>query len=283
MPKQKEQHKAHTPRTMIIVPCYNEAKRMYPALFLKFLENGNDIGFVFVNDGSKDQTAPMLERLRNKCPDRVTVLHLIENSGKDEAVRTGLIYALEQKPDFVGYWDADLASPLAELPAMLKIITNDKEIQCVYGARIKLLGHKVKRTLLRRAVSFCCRVLAQSALDLPVTDTQCGAKIFRASRELNEALLSPFTAGWLFDVELFARLKIAWNKANPGLYEHPLTEWQEVSGSNVSMIEMLGAGLTMLGLILRMRVGLFRPTQTTIKSEYSLSQSSIKPTLKNVA
>lgn len=283
MQKQKIKNKTHTPRTVIIVPCYNEAKRMNPVLFLKFLQNTDTIDFVFVDDGSTDTTAEMLERLYLKCPDRISIMRLKHNSGKDEAVRAGLTCALEYKPDFVGYWDADLASPLNELPAMLKIIVANREIQCIYGARIQLLGHRVKRTLLRRAVSFCCRILAQSALDLPVTDTQCGAKVFRASRELHEALRSPFTAGWLFDVELFARLKIAWNQANPGLYEHPLTEWQEISGSNVSMTEMLGAGVTMLGLIMRMRVGLFRPSQTALKAEYNLHLSPAKTDVNKVA
>lgn len=283
MPKQKKQQKAHTPRTMIIVPCYNEAKRMHPALFLKFLQTRRDIEFIFVNDGSTDDTEDMLERLYQRAPESISVLRLKHNSGKEEAVRTGLIYAIEQKPDYVGYWDADLASPLAELPAMQRIIQENNDIQCVYGARMRLLGHKVRRSLLRRFVSLCCCVLAQSVLDLPVTDTQCGAKLFRVTDELKAAIIEPFTAGWLFDVELFARLKIAWKKGNPGLYEHPLTEWNEVSGSNVSIPEMMGAGITMLGLIVRLRMGLFRQPQINHASENDNFQALAKPVYEKVA
>ena len=75
---------------------------------------------------------------------------------------------------------------------------------------------------------------------------------------------------WLFDVELFARLKMASGQYDPGLYEHPLSEWTEISGSNVSLIEMIGAGFTMFGLILRMRIGLFRQPQKIIPTEYKL-------------
>ena len=181
-------------KTLIIVPCYNEARRMYPAKFLKFIEDNDDADFVFVNDGSTDDTPNMLERMHQKSPERTHIIHLNTNKGKQEAVRTGLIYALTLNPSYVGYWDADLACPLSELPAMQKIIKANGDIQCIYGVRIKLLGHRVKRTLLRRLISLCCRILAQSALDLPVTDTQCGAKVLRVSQHLHEAILSPFTA-----------------------------------------------------------------------------------------
>lgn len=265
-----------SPKTVIIVPCYNEEKRIISARFLKFVHASENIHFLFVNDGSTDRTADILNRLKNFTPDKIDVLHLHQNVGKQEAVRTGLNFAIAQEAVIVGYWDADLAAPLSELPPMQNRLLHNKNLQCVYGTRIKLLGHQIHRKLIRRAISFCCRILAQSVLDLPVSDTQCGAKIFRVSPELVRATATPFRAKWLFDVELFARLKSEFGKKDPGLYEMPLSEWNEISGSNVSYTEMIGAGFTMLKLIIEMRMG-FKPSNTKqVTTTFTVATSSIQ-------
>jgi hypothetical protein len=80
-------------------------------------------------------------------------------------------------------------------------------------------------------------------LGLPLRDTQCGAKTFRAN-ELTEFLFSePFRSRWLFDVELFARYLIAVGKqsADSRLYEMPLDAWSEVPGSKLKSADFLKA------------------------------------------
>ena len=243
-------------RTAIVVPCYNEAERLDMAAFTTFLSGSRGIDLVFVNDGSKDATLDRLATLHALFPARVTVLSLRENAGKAEAVRQGLLHASREGADLVGYWDADLATPLAAIEDFVRVASRMGDLQVVYGARRKMLGHKVDRTPIRRAVSRVCATLARMAIRLPVGDTQCGAKLLRTSPALTAALSTPFTAGWLFDVELFTRLSASLPDRSRAFYEYPLAEWTEIAGSKVSGRAILRSGFSMLRLIGENRLGL---------------------------
>src|SRR6478752_2733844 len=96
----------------IVIPCYNEAARLDHPAFSRFVLANKDVDFLFVDDGSTDSTRQTLESLRESRPDQFRVLGLERNFGKAEAVRHGLLAACERKPDYVGFWDADLATPL---------------------------------------------------------------------------------------------------------------------------------------------------------------------------
>lgn len=240
--------------TTIVVPCYNEEKRLDIEAFTAFLEN-SEFGFVFVNDGSKDRTLDRLEELRAAAPDRVSILDLHQNSGKAEAVRQGLLAAMDGGATQVGYWDADLATPLDAIEDFDRVMTKFPEVQVVYGARRMLLGHRIERTLKRRLVSRVCASLARQAVRLPIGDTQCGAKLLRSTPLLRAALNRPFTAGWLFDVELFTRLSASMTDRRYAFYELPLAEWDEVAGSKVSTRAILKSGVQMLRLIAEARLG----------------------------
>lgn len=244
-------------KVIIVVPCYNEAERLDLQAFGAFLSSTSGVRLVFVNDGSRDETLSVLETLHAAHPDRIEVLSLSRNAGKAEAVRQGLEYASASDVEFVGYWDADLATPLEAIEDFLRIGQRYDETEVVYGARLQLLGHRVERTLGRRIISRICARLARVAVGLPIGDTQCGAKLLRNGPRLRQALARPFSAGWLFDVELFSR--IAGMRAAPSakaFYEYPLPEWTEVPGSKVTGRAIRRAGLAMLRLIAERRLGL---------------------------
>jgi hypothetical protein len=94
------------------------------------------------------------------------------------------------------------------------------------------------------------RIFATAAsvtLDLPVYDTQCGAKIFLADKTLRSVLQEPFASRWIFDVELLQRLDEAWLRttglrATAYLVEVPLLAWQDVKGSSVRGRDFVRAG-----------------------------------------
>jgi len=99
-----------TARILVVVPCYNEEDRLDCSAFRAFAERNTDCGFLFVNDGSTDNTGELLRELCRS--NSAFLLHeLPRNCGKAEAVRQGMLKAMEFKPAYIGMWDADLAAP----------------------------------------------------------------------------------------------------------------------------------------------------------------------------
>jgi dolichyl-phosphate beta-glucosyltransferase len=82
-------------------------------------------------------------------------------------------------------------------------------------------------------------------LRIPVYDTQCGAKVFRATPALREALATPFRSSWVFDVELLGRLLRGSPTVGPvplaEFEEMPLREWRDVGGSRLTPFGMARA------------------------------------------
>jgi hypothetical protein len=86
-------------------------------------------------------------------------------------------------------------------------------------------------------------------LGLRAYDTQCGAKLLRVTPALPGMLAEPFRAGWIFDVELLARLIQARGSsadAAEAIYELPLESWSDVPGSKVGLLDYLRAGVDLL-------------------------------------
>lgn len=270
--------------TMIVVPCYNEEKRLNADAFLDYLDRQTKVSFVFVDDGSRDNTLSRLKTLQAIRPDRIIVLSLSENSGKAEAVRQGLLYATNLGAQLVGYWDADLATPLDAIDDFIRVARKFNDVSVVFGSRRALLGHRIERTLSRRTVSRLCATLARQAVRLPVGDTQCGAKLLRNTKAVREAISTPFTAGWLFDVELFSRVSAALPDRKGRFYEHPLMEWDEIPGSKVSGAVIVKSGFRMLRLIAEMRLGL--PTTdaaNTVSATAHVAAAAQMPALAKAA
>ncbi|MBV8436684.1 MAG: glycosyltransferase [Silvibacterium sp.] len=225
-------------RCTIVVPCYNEAHRLPSEKFIEFVHEGRDIDFLFVNDGSTDNTLELLERLRRVCGPAVGVLDKRRNGGKAEAVRDGMVRAIELgRSGFVGFWDADLATPLSAISSLCQELIDEPRLQMVFGSRVRLLGRHVQRRAIRHYLGRVFATVVSLVLRLPIYDTQCGAKIFRVSPQLSQVLRRPFISRWVFDVEILARF-IALNHGDTHLlhdsiFEYPLERWEDVAGSKV--------------------------------------------------
>ncbi|MEX0700954.1 MAG: glycosyltransferase [Planctomycetales bacterium] len=194
------------PRTVIVVPCYNEAERLDFAQYLQAVACDPRTDFLFVNDGSRDDTLERLQSLAAERPGRIAWCDLPENCGKAEAVRRGVCAALRSRPEYVGFWDADLATPLDEVPRFRAVLDRRPELQMVIGTRARLLGRRIVRKRSRSLLGRLFAQVASRAIGLPLFDTQCGAKLFRANDETERLFAEPFLSRWIFDVELFARL-----------------------------------------------------------------------------
>ena len=243
------------PSVAIVVPCYDEAERLRPDAFLAACDAIDGLHLLFVDGGSRDRTPELLRALAARRPERVSVLVLPENRGKGEAVRAGVREAFARGHDYVGWWDADLATPLDEIPRFVTALEADPQREIAFGARVRMLGHRIERSPLRHAAGRVFASAAAWSLGLPVYDTQCGAKLLRATPALAALFEEPFANGWTFGVELLARLERARRReggppAGDVVLEIPLRTWCDVPGSKVRPLDFL-RGLVSLARIRR--------------------------------
>ena len=226
------------PGCKIVVPCYNEAERLRPEAFRAFAAREPGVDFLFVNDGSTDATSARLRELASTAPERFAVLDLPRNVGKAETVRAGMCAAFKSTASYVGYWDADLATPLDEIPRFVAVLEGAPRVEVVFGARVQLLGRRVRRRPVRHYLGRVFATAVSLVLRLPIYDTQCGAKLLRRTPALAALFETPFLVNWTFDVEILARLARS-RRAHGGtpldeaVYELPLERWEDVAGSKV--------------------------------------------------
>ena len=240
-------------RAVVVIPCWNEARRLDAEAFLRFDARGCDVRFLFVDDGSTDGTRQVLARLALADPARFQVLALERNLGKAEAVRQGMLQACASGSDHAGFWDADLATPLEEIPRFVELLDRRPGIEMVFGSRVALLGRSIERRAIRHYAGRVFATAVSLALGLPVYDTQCGAKIFRNTPAVAALFAEPFRSRWIFDVEIVARLVRARRGTSltaprDAIHELPLDRWRDVRGSKIGVLDYLRAALQLVGL-----------------------------------
>jgi dolichyl-phosphate beta-glucosyltransferase len=224
-------------KTTIVVPCHNEARRLDLNAFRGLAGRSPDVRVLFVNDGSSDETLTVLKRIVAEKPARFAVLDLVKNFGKAEAVRHGVLQAANERADFIGFWDADLATPLETIDRFVDVLQMRPELSLVMGVRLPLLGHAIHRRPVRGWLGAEFARIVSVAFGQRLQDTQCGAKLFRVTPETIAAFSQPFASRWIFDVELLARLQQLWrisgNSLRVNVYENPLDQWEDVAGSKL--------------------------------------------------
>lgn len=244
----------YSPGIAVIIPCFNEEERLPTDTIASFLKSEPGYHFVMVDDGSQDNTLEVFEQLRSDVgAEQVEIVALSENRGKAEATRLGMLHAIEsglcQKHGvaWVGYLDADLATPLSEMRELVRIGCENPHVQAVLGSRLQLSGRQIERTLMRRTVSRIFSVLTSMLFRLQIRDTQCGAKLFRKQAWLHHVCQRPFSDRWLFDVELLVRIRQVFGKRfSTVVYEYPLCRWRDESGSRLRLTDFAMAPVSLL-------------------------------------
>ena len=244
--------------TVVVIPCFNEADRLRPDELRRAVAELDGLRLLLVNDGSTDGTGSLLASLSESSGGRIEVLEMPRNAGKAEAVRLGMRRANDQGVRYVGFWDADLATPLQEVAVFAQILDRDPHLFTVFGARVKLMGRHISRNEARHYVGRVFATLVSISLQAAVYDTQCGAKLFRAGDVLRTVLEEPFTSRWVFDVEILARLNRLHRQGLVPplaslLVEHPLMRWEDVKGSKVSWTDFPVAAFDLLRIHRRYR------------------------------
>jgi dolichyl-phosphate beta-glucosyltransferase len=205
------------PSVTIVLPAYNEAQRIEPALdeLFGYLRRGGsprnggrssaelgDWDVLVVDDGSEDETGALVAgrpeaRPEGDRPPRLRLLR-IDHAGKGAAVRTGM---LEASGDLVVFADADLATPPDQLPLLTEALDM---ADIALGSRVQPDGsdRRASQPTYRRALGRLFRLFASTWVKTGgVPDTQCGFKGFR--REAAQDLFHrQRVTSIVFDVEL---------------------------------------------------------------------------------
>lgn len=220
----------------VVIPCYNEEKRLLSKEFLNFVESHSGYHLCFVNDGSKDNTLEVLYDLQKGREDYISVYNCMKNGGKAEAVRRGMLYMSRfDDLDYIGFLDADLSTDLKDFDSLVSTIEST-DFKIVSGSRISRMGANITKESARKIISQSINYIIRKILGMDFKDTQCGAKIM--DKEIIKiAFNKPFITKWLFDVEVFVRMKKHFGneKAQEYICEQPLKRWIHADGSKLSM------------------------------------------------
>ena len=219
----------------IIIPAYNEAKRL-PASLVKVREYLSASPWEFaevvvVDDGSTDDTVQVARDAG------VRVLQNPGNRGKGYSVKHGM---LEAKGEWALFTDADLSTPIGEVEKLWSALV-DEPAQAAVGSRAvdrSLVG--VHQPWLREAVGRVFNAVMRVVTGLPFKDTQCGFKLFQSSAG-REVFSRQQLDGFGFDVEvLFIAKQLGFRSL-----EVPV-RWDNVEGTKVSLLLGLAAFVDLL-------------------------------------
>jgi len=240
-------------KILIIIPCFNEEFRLKTDLFSQFSHNNPSIHFLFVDDGSTDNTIGLLKSLCSYS-DNLNYKTLNKNKGKAEAIRHGVLSSKKEinDYDFIGYFDADLSVPLNEIHNFIEMLNKYNDTKFILGIRIARLGAKIKRNFFRHYFGRIFATFVSVLLKEPVYDSQCGAKLIHSSIIL-KLFEYPFISKWFFDIELIYRYKLFYPMHMNKILEFPISQWNEIPDSKLKFKNYIMAPFKLIKIWLKYR------------------------------
>jgi glycosyltransferase involved in cell wall biosynthesis len=234
------------PSLLLLIPAYNEERRIEPVLrdYAQFFGThySGKFQLVVVLNGCTDNTLGVVQRVAAEFP-AIRPLEFKEPIHKGGALIEGL--KLSSHADFIGYVDADGATPPR---AFLDLVRHMDNADCVVGSR--WLADSVlhqEQTTTRKFFSRGFHFIVQLLFHLNIHDTQCGAKVMKC--EVVEKIHDKLRiADMAFDINLLVAIKYAGFR----IREVP-TEWTDKAGSKVTS-SLFRSSLAMLLSVIRVRL-----------------------------
>ena len=224
-------------RLLLVVPCFNEAKRFNRSYWKSLAGLRKDVDILFVDDGSTDLTPKLLIDFCEKFGAKVHICDA--NNGKSEAVRIGMLqgFLTDLDDSHVGFIDADGAFNEKDFDGLIGFaLRSDKS--AVFSSRVALLGRKIDRNVSRHYIGrILSSIISFKSREIPY-DSQAGFKIFKVDSILESCLREPFKTRWFFDLELFFRL-LALHGDSEFAWEYPLSFWSDIPGSKIKGYEIV--------------------------------------------
>jgi dolichyl-phosphate beta-glucosyltransferase len=249
-------------RYSIIIPAYNESQRIVPTLarILTYIaEQGWEAELIVVNDGSRDDTAKIVQRYVERNP----AIRLVENPGnrgKGYSVRNGMLNA---RGELLLFSDADLSSPIEEAPKLFRAIEDGADV--AIGSRwlrseLQTARQPLHRQLFGRVFNLALRII----LGLKFKDTQCGFKAFTRSAAQSIFPLQRIER-WGFDPELIFLAR----KQRLRIVEVPV-KWAHDEGGRINPLR---DGLRMFVEVLKIRWNSMAGKYQATASEADIQES----------
>lgn len=220
-----------TEKVLLIVPCFNEGNRLRFDAFESELPSSVQV--LFADDGSSDDTFLLLQNFCKKDSKKFFIFRSEKNVGKAAVIQLAYLFAKKNnligEHEWIGFWDADLATPLIEVVNLVSYRNLfAPRYLAIFASRVNRYGSVIRRTKLRHYLSRVFVTFTDIIVGVKAYDSQCGAKLFHRST-VEAALAEPFASKWVFDLEIVKRI------GTDKIVEVPLQRWEDVPGSKLKL------------------------------------------------
>lgn len=231
-------------KVVVIIPCFNEAERIDPSYF-NILSRIKNAIWVFVDDGSTDNTSKILKKYNNNK--NIIYVKIDHNVGKSNAIAHGINYASSKISNigWIGFLDSDGAFATSDVEKFIKMTSSIERYDAIYTSRVKMAGRNIKRNNARHIIArLITSLFGLVWRDIPY-DTQSGFKLYRYADNFNSIFRKPFKTKWFFDIELSIRY-LMYTKKNLNVWEEPVLSWTDIPGSKINYRQSLRISLEVI-------------------------------------
>jgi dolichyl-phosphate beta-glucosyltransferase len=209
----------------IIIPFFNEEKRIKSCLEKINKIKKKDIEFILVNDGSYDKSIFIVKKFLKRKSNNIKLINLKKNIGKGYALKSGV---KEAKSEWILTSDLDFSVPLDQIFNWIKMKYLNKNCYIYFGSR----GHKksiVKAKLYRIFLGKIFRFIINILFKINMHDTQCGYKLYK-KKIAKKIFKGVMMSGFEHDLEIVLIAK----KLNLSITELPV-KWIHKSNSKLNI------------------------------------------------
>ncbi|HPN67530.1 MAG TPA: glycosyltransferase family 2 protein [bacterium] len=221
-------HVENKPILSIVVPAYNEGQRIAHTLSQSYrylTDQQYDFEIIVVDDGSTDTTVDIVRGFFPNMP-RLKLIRHRQNQGKGAAVKTGMLRA---GGEWIMFVDADMATPIAMLE---RLWSARNQFDILIGSRyLQSDSIKTPQPFYRKLIARGGNYLIKTMLDLSLSDTQCGFKLFKKP-VAQDLFARQNMTGWSFDIEILVLAKILDYSVG-----EIAVDWHDQAGSHVDPIK----------------------------------------------
>ena len=216
----------------IVIPCFNEAKRLNFKFFFDLYAETH-CSFIFVDDGSTDQTGQLIVEtfLEQNIP--VDLITFEFNLGKASAISRGLEAAHKKGIEFVAFCDADNSTKPSDILSLYEHIAENEHIMVVSGARVPLSGSNVLRRDFRKWVGRIVATLVSKMTHIAIYDPMSPMKVYRLNAFGPEFEFVPKTK-WLGEVEIMFHVYNI-DRSRFVVEEICLNYWRDEEGGHIGV------------------------------------------------